>query len=264
MLSIVIIEYNSISDVKDCIKTVKDYCSDIEYEIIISSNSCYPEQQTEEVRASIENCNIHWVHNERNGGFAYGMNRGLEQAIGDYLVIMNPDVRLQSSLSGLVRFLKDNPEVGAVAPQILGNDGDIQDSCRSFVTPFRFAARQLNRIFTKKASILDSGFDYSQIQRVDCVIGAFIMITRQVYEDVGGLDESYFMYAEDIDFCTRIRKSGYEVVYDPSVKIIYEGSRSARKDKRFARIFIQSHIKYWRKFGFFSISYPQYKKKVYF
>ena len=261
MISIVVIEYNSLDDIDRCITTIRQRCAGMEYEIIVSSNSCYPkEKQDEIVRAMAD---VRWCFNERNGGFAYGMNRGLEQATGDYLVIMNPDVKLQSSLNRLVTFLKDNPEVGAVAPQIVGNDGNVQDSCRSFVTPFRFAARQLNRIFTKKASILDSGFDYSQIQRVDCVIGAFIMITRQVYEDVGGLDESYFMYAEDIDFCTRIRESGYEVVYDPTVKIIYEGSRSARKDKRFARIFIQSHIKYWRKFGFFSMNYPKYEKKVY-
>ncbi len=246
MISLIVIEYHSLDDIKACIKAVKATCSDTE--LIVSSNSCYSKEKQEEILRAMPEAR--WSFNEQNGGFAYGMNQGLKIAKGDYLAIMNPDVKLQGSLSVLSRFLAEHSEVGAVAPQFVGYDGEIQDSCRSFVTPWRFFTRQIRRVFTRKVSVINSDFDYSKTQTVNCVIGAFIMVKREVYDKVGGLDDAYFMYAEDIDWCTRIWQAGYQVVYCPQVCMKYEGSRRARTDKKFAKIFILSHMKYWKKFGF--------------
>lgn len=256
MISIVIIEYNSLDDIQKCIKSIKQRCSDIDFEIIVSSNSCYPFDKQEEILRELTD--VRWCFNERNGGFAYGMNQGLKKAIGDYLVIMNPDVIIKGSLSVLTDFLKSHKEVGAIAPLIVGHNGEIQDSCRRFVTPWRFIKRQLRRKLTHEVSVRSEKFDYSKTQTVDCVIGAFIMVTREVYQRVGGLDDKYFMYAEDIDWCTRIWKAGYKVVYCPKVKVEYEGSRNARNNIKYAKIFIKSHIKYWKKHGFL-FGYPKNK-----
>lgn len=248
MISIVVIEYNSLDDIDKCVATIKQRCTGMEYEIIVSSNSCYPkEKQDELVRAMAD---VRWCFNERNGGFGYGMNQGLKNASGDYLVVMNPDVILKGNLLVLADFLKSHKAAGAVAPQIVGHDGSVQDSCRKFVTPWRFFARQLRRKLTGNELVKNERFDYSRIQTADWVSGAFIMVKREVYETVGGFDEGYFMYYEDVDWCTRIWKAGYQVVYCPKMRIEYEGSRSARRNKKYAKIFMQSQLRYWKKFGF--------------
>ena len=260
MISIVIIEYNSLDDIDRCITTIKQRCADVEYEIIVSSNSCYPRKKQEQILR--DTSDVQWCFNKENGGFGYGMNQGLKNATGDYLVVMNPDVILKGNLQVLVDFLNSHKEVGAIAPQILGHDGTVQDSCRRFVTPWRFLVRQIRRIVTGNELVKNEKYDYSRIQTTDWVSGAFIMIKREVYEMIGGFDEAFFMYYEDVDWCTRIWKAGYQVVYYPKVQVEYEGSRSARKDKKYARIFLQSQMKYWKKTGFL-FGYPKYKQ-VYF
>lgn len=260
MISIVVIEYNSLNDIGRCIDAIKQRCADVEYEIIVSSNSCYPRDKQEIILRDMPD--VRWCFNEKNGGFGYGMNQGLRIATGDYLVVMNPDVILKGSLQVLVDFLDSHMEVGAIAPQILGHDGTIQDSCRRFVTPWRFFVRQLRRKLTGNELVKNEKYDYSRTQTADWVSGAFIMVTRKVYEEIGGFDDGYFMYCEDVDWCTRIWKAGYQVVYCPKMQIEYEGSRNARRDKRYAIIFLQSHMRYWKKTGFL-FGYPKYKQ-VYF
>lgn len=260
MISIVVIEYHSIDDIVKCIEAIKHSSIDSNYEIIVSSNSCYPKEKQDEILKNHQG--VSWVFNEKNGGFAYGMNQGLCHAKGDFLVIMNPDVIIEGSLSVLTDFLKSHKDVGAIAPQIVGHDGVIQDSCRRFVTPWRFLKRQIRRKFTQEISVRSEKFDYSKTQTVDCVIGAFIMVTREAYKKVGGLDDSFFMYAEDIDWCTRFWKAGYKVVYCPKLKVEYEGSRNARNNIKYAKIFINSHIKYWKKHGFL-FGYPKHANSFY-
>ena len=255
MISIIIIEYNSLDEIKKCIDKIRNNSKDFDYEIIVSSNSCYSKEKQKEIATGMPYAR--WTFNEKNGGFGYGMNQGLKISKGEYLVIMNPDVAINSSIHVLAEFLSEHKNVGAVAPQIVGHNGEIQDSCRKFVTPIRFITRQVKRLITKQISVRNKKFDYTKTQTVDCVIGAFIMVKRDVYEKVGGLDDNYFMYAEDIDWCTRIWQNGYQVVYCPKTQVEYEGSRNARTKGKYAKIFIESHIKYWKKFGFVW-GYPDY------
>jgi len=255
-LSVVIVEYHSIQEIRKCVEALKEHLN-VSYEIIVSSNSCYSSEQRKQADTS-EN-GVHWIFNEHNGGFAYAMNEGLKVAKGQYLVIMNSDCILQSNIGEMISFMDVHQEVGAIAPMMIDNDGNIQDTARSYVSLPRYVWRQTKRVIGHKASILDTKIDYNSIQTVDWVIGAFIMVSRQAYQATDGLDERYFMYAEDIDWCTRIRQKGFEVVYFPKVVITYKGSRRARKNSKYACIFINSHIKYWKKFGFF-YGYPSRKK----
>lgn len=225
-------------------------------EILVSSNSCYDEQERREIKKL--GGSVHWIFNARNGGFAYAMNEGLKVATGDYLVIMNSDCLLTSDLQCMIDFLRRHPEVGAIAPQMRDAEGNIQDTARPYVSLSRFFVRQLKRLRGHRESVLDN-MDYSRVQTVDWLIGAFIMVSRKAYELTGGLDDQLFMYAEDLDWCTRIRQQGLEVVYYPKVVVTYKGTRRARVQWKYARIFIQSHLAYWRKFGFFS-GYPLRKE----
>lgn len=260
LLSIVIVEYRSIDEIDTCVRNIEANM-DVPYEVIVSSNSCYTEEEKKAI--NISNSNVRWIYNAENGGFAYAMNEGLKVAKGDYLVIMNSDCIINSGLSEMMSFMETHPEVGALGPQMRDAEGNIQDTARPYVTPYRFFKRQLIRVIGRKVSILNKNMDYSKVQTVDWVIGAFIMVSRSAYEKVGGLDHvSFFMYAEDIDWCTRIHIEGFEVVYFPKVIITYKGTRRARTTMKYAKIFIKSHLAYWRKYGFI-YGYPKRKEIVF-
>lgn len=259
-VSFVIVEFNTIEDIDWCIDSISQLLVNFPFEIIISSNSQYSTYQQKEILEKFPQCI--WCFNERNGGFAYAMNRGLRKATGDYLVIMNPDCKIKFGIKKMVSFLQKHPQVGAIAPQIVDEEGNLQDTCREYVSLPSFAYRQLMRVITHKESILNPFFDYQKIQTVDWVIGAFIMVSRKAYERTNGLSEDYFMYAEDLDWCTRIRKAGFEVVYYPKAVVEYKGTRSARKSKKYAKIFLKSHLTYWKKFGFL-FGYPKRKEMIF-
>lgn len=243
MISIIVIEYHSLEEIGCFLHSVRN-CVDGECEIIISSNSQYNAMEQTNIKADY--CEARWTFNERNGGFAYGMNEGLRIAKGDVMAVMNPDVKLKSSLDPMVNFLHNNKKVGLIAPKIVDEDGIIQDSFRHFMTPWGFFLRQLGWIKDKGELHVK---DFKEPVKGDWVIGAFMMCRRDFYEKVGGLSDDYFMYCEDMDWCKRAHKAGYDVVYFPETIIEYKGTRSARKSWKYAKIHIKSLLTYWRKYG---------------
>ncbi len=248
LLSFIIVEYHSIDEIIHCVASIKKHLK-IPSEIIVSSNSCYKKQRQKEIEQTLSN--VHWLFNKQNGGFAYAMNEGLKVAQGEYLIIMNSDCTFISDINNMIDFMDKHPEIGAIAPQMRDEEGNIQDTARPYVTLPRYLWRQIKRTIGNKTCILDKDMNYHQTQTVDWLIGAFIMVSRDAYKTTQGLDSNFFMYAEDLDWCTRIREAGFEIVYFPKTVIIYKGTRRARKNLKFAWIFILSHIKYWKKFGFF-------------
>ena len=258
-LSIVIVEYKSIDEIQNCVVSLGKYLR-LPYEVIVSSNSCYTKEQKESICQTADN--VQWLFNERNGGFAYAMNEGLKVAKGDYLVIMNSDCTPKTDFCGMIDFMDKYPDIGAIAPRMQDVDGRLQDTARPYVSVPRFVWRQVKRTIGHKDVILARKMDYGRVQTVDWLIGAFIMVSRRAYELTGGLDENYFMYAEDLDWCTRIRQQGLEVVYYPRAIVTYKGTRRARSDANYAKIFIKSHMAYWKKFGYF-FGYPKRKVMVF-
>ena len=259
VLSIVIVEYNSISEIEECVSALKSHIH-MPYEIIVSSNSCYDQQQKAQI--DLDDEHVKWLFNADNNGFAYAMNEGMKAAEGQYLVIMNSDCTMISDLDPMIAFMDEHSDIGAIGPKMVDNEGNIQDTARPYVTVPRYIWRQVKRVIGHQSSILSRRMDYTVTQTVDWLIGAFIMVSRQAYEATQGLDDRYFMYAEDLDWCTRIRQQGFEVVYFPQTVLIYKGTRRARNNSKYARIFIDSHIKYWKKFGFF-FGHPARKKKTF-
>lgn len=280
MLSFIIVEYHSPNEIRQCITALAQQLTQ-PFEVIVSSNSCYSEAEraallsspsssfvasvpegSPEGSSSSPSPSVRWLFNDRNGGFAYAMNRGLQQAQGEYLVIMNSDCLLRTPLTAMTDFLRRHPEVGAIAPQMQDQKGHIQDTARPYVSLSSYLRRQFRRVVLRDRRLLNPQMDYSRVQTVDWLIGAFIMVSRRAYELTGGLDDRLFMYAEDLDWCTRIRQAGLEVVYYPRALITYKGTRRARTNLRYARIFVRSHVLYWRKFGFFW-GYPKRQECYY-
>lgn len=239
MKSFIIIEYHSLDDV--CKFNKSGIYEDSE--IIVSSNSLYSKEKRAELQ--IQFPDLRWVFNDKNGGFAYGMNEGLKVAIGDVLVIMNPDVKLKTSLDPMADYLLKHPEVGIIAPKIVDDEGVIQDSFRHFITPWGFLMRHINRLLHNSRLNVR---DFKHPVKGDWVIGAFMMCRRDFYEKIGGLSDDYFMYCEDMDWCKRAHQAGYDVVYFPETIIEYKGTRSARKSKKYTKIFIRSLFTYWKKY----------------
>lgn len=243
MISIVIIEYHSLDEIEGIYNSIKENIEET-YELIISSNSLYSMEEQDSVRSKYPfAC---WVFNNRNGGFAYGMNEGLKVAKGDILVVMNPDVKFKSSLSPMIDYLKSNIDVGIIAPKIIDENGVIQDSFRHYITPIGFILRHIDRI--RNSSKLHVK-NFLEPVSGDWVIGAFMMCRRDFFEKVGGLSDDYFMYCEDMDWCKRAHLASYKVIYYPGTTIEYKGTRSARKSWKYTKIFLNSLITYWRKYG---------------
>lgn len=242
-LSFVIVEYYSVEDILDCYSSIKSCeLSTMCTEVIVSSNSDYTLKKQQELRTKYSQ--LRWLFNEKNGGFAYAMNRGLKECVGDVLIVMNPDVRLKYGIDGMVSYLHNQKNVGLIAPMICNKRNEIQDSFRSFITPLNFLERHLRRL----AGLGEFPPSSSPIV-VDWVCGAFMMMSRASYRVVDGLDEGYFLYCEDMDLCKRMYLHGYNVVYYPLALVEYEGTRSARKSLKYACVFLKSLFKYWGKFG---------------
>lgn len=179
-LSFVIVEYYSIDEILLCQDAIsRNIPREVLYEVIVSSNSVYSKIKQEELVRDYSM--LKWIFNEQNGGFAYAMNQGLKVASGDVLVIMNPDVKLGKGVDRMYAYLMQNDSIGVIAPQIKNVQGVIQDSFRRFITPMNFVCRHLHRMLGMERVEIALN-----IQSVDWVIGAFMMIPRQAYEVVGG------------------------------------------------------------------------------
>lgn len=254
-LSFIVVEYHALPEVRKFVDSLRETVSDLVYEIIVSSNSAY---STAEQGAVIETFpEVKWVFNQRNLGFAGAVNAGLLQASGNCVVITNSDVILRNSrLSSAYQYLMSNPDIGVIGPKIVDPEGRIQDCCRRFMTPQRFAARFLKRVLLQRDIVLRSGFDYDRIQPVDWVVGGFMMVKRDAIQKVGPMDDGYFLYVEDMDWCRRFWKHGYKVMYFPELLVEYKISKKSTSPLvlkgspgRYSLYHIKSYLRFLRKHG---------------
>ena len=240
--SFIIIEYHSINDIEKCINSIDALNLNFEHEIIISSNSQYDNHKQRELLIKFPK--IIWSFNTKNNGFAYGMNRGIAKSKGDFVILQNPDTRIISGdFIEMFNFIRKN-NVGVLGPKIINNDMVVQDSCRSFLTPVRLLKRLFFRYFFKKQNILYKKFDYKKIQKVDWVIGGFMVIPKSTINQIEGLNEKYFMYVEDMAYCLSAWENNLKVVYYPEILICYEGDRKSAGSSIFSlNNYTKIHIK---------------------
>jgi hypothetical protein len=175
---------------------------------------------------------VHVIANDENRGYTGGNNQGIEAATGEYLLILNPDTEvIDDALLRLVKYAQQHPDVGLIGPQLLNPNGTVQSSKWRFpnlVTLFlestwlqKFAPRRLLRHYYAQ------DLSDNHTHKVDWVTGAAMLVRREVVEQVGGLDENFFMYSEELDWCRRIKASGWQIVYYPKARLIhYEGKSS--------------------------------------
>jgi GT2 family glycosyltransferase len=182
------------------------------------------------------------IQNKKNLGFAAGNNPGIKRARGRYVLLLNTDTEVPSeTLRTMIRFMDENPEAGAATCKVVLPNGDLDWAChRGFPTPwvaFTYISK-LEKLFPKTRLFGEyhQGYkDPNTIHEVNCIVGAFFMVRCEVIKEVGLLDEDYFMYGEDIDWCFRIRQAGWKIMFNPTVSILHKKKQSGRANSHDVR-----------------------------
>ncbi|MBN8654311.1 MAG: glycosyltransferase [Anaerolineae bacterium] len=180
---------------------------------------------------------LHFLRNERPLGFAENHNRAFELAHGDYFAILNPDLIFEKPVfESLISSLQTH-NADLIAPQIVDETGVVQDSFRTLPTPFELIRRRLPG-YSFKPYLPDS----DGIVHPDWIAGMFWLMPTKTYRDLGGMDKKFFLYLEDVDFCTRARLQGMKLLVDSNIQIIHEARRSSRKSLKYLFLHLQSAV----------------------
>jgi len=238
-LSIIIVSWNVREDLVRCLRSIEENQPRAEFEIIVVDNAS-SDGTIDNIKSNFPGVTI--IANKENRGFATGNNQGIKKSRGQYLLFLNPDTIVHPlSLDVLMNFMDGNSKAGACGPKLLNEDGMTQPSTRRFPTfrgaLYRHTAFRFLRIFRSEyEKLLMKDFDYDREMDVDEVTGAALMVRRSVIDRVGCMDESFFMYYEEVDLCYRIKQAGWRIVFVPEAVITHSGGRSA------SQISVMNHI----------------------
>ena len=193
---------------------------------------------------------VHLVENHENVGFARANNQAIQRCTGKYVLLLNPDTLVTSgALQTLVDFLDTAPEAGAAGARILNPDGSLQIASHPKPTLSRELWRLLHLdSLWPYAEYPKTKWDKHQVQEVDVLIGACLLLRKDVLDQVGFLDEDYFMYSEEVDLCYRIQSAGWQLFWVPQADVVHFGGQSTQQvpTEMFLNLY-HSKIKYFRK-----------------
>lgn len=253
-LSIIIVNFNVKAFLQNCLLSVRKALEKIPSEIIVVDNAS-DDGSVEIIKKNFLDVKI--IELSENLGFSKANNIGLKIAKGEYICLLNPDTIVEEdTLNTMIRFMESHPEAGMAGCKILNPDGTFQLACRrSFPTPWVAFTKifGLSALFPKSKLFARYNLTYldeNQTYEVDAISGSFMFLRKDVYEKVGGLDESFFMYGEDLDWCFRIKKAGFKIYYVHSTKIIHFKGESTKRSnidevKHFynaMRLFVRKHF----------------------
>jgi N-acetylglucosaminyl-diphospho-decaprenol L-rhamnosyltransferase len=225
VVDVVIVSYNSRDRLRACVEPLLAAPST---NVIVVDNAS-PDASLEAVR----DLPLTAIQLPHNGGFAHGVNAGWRAGSSPYVLLLNPDARIDgSSIEALVLALEQDSGLGAAAPRIVDEDGSLDYSQRRFPRLRSTYARAffLHRLFPSAPwtdELVRDEEAYARRGSPDWVSGACVLLRRQALEELDGLDEGFFMYGEDIDLCRRLRAAGYELLYEPAALVHHEGGASA-------------------------------------
>ncbi len=192
------------------------------------------------------------IENAENVGFARANNQGIREATGRYVLLLNPDtVAHPGALEALVAFMDAHPEAGACGARLLNSDGSLQPACHPMLTPGREFWRLLflERLWPR-ATYPIARWDTVTPRRVEVIKGACLLLRRDALDQVGVLDDSYFMYTEEVDLCYRLIQADWELWYVPAAVVTHYGEASSRQvaEAMYLQLY-RSKIQFYRKFG---------------
>ena len=249
-LSIVIVNYNVKYYLEQCLDSVLKSIQNIDTEIFVVDNHS-SDGSLEYLIPKFPA--VHFIDNQENVGFSRANNQAIEQASGEYVLLLNPDTVLgENTLTNVCRFMDENKQVGAVGVKMLDGYGHfLPESKRGFPSPWNSFTKMSGLAKLFPHSKVFGGYhlrylDENQIHEVEVLAGAFMMLRKKTLEKSGSLDNHFFMYGEDIDLSYRINQAGYSNFYFPEPIIHYKGE-STKKDIRYVKHFYEAMLIFFKK-----------------
>jgi len=241
-LSVVIVSYNVRPFLTACLDSVQHALNGIESEVFVVDN--HSDDDSVEVVAR-DYPWVHLINNKENVGFSKANNIAIRQAKGQYILLLNPDtVVADDTLRGVIGFMDEHPEAGGAGVRMHNGDGTLApESRRAIPTPFVAAKKMLG--FTKRYYM--SYLSWNEPAQIEVVSGAFMLLRRKAIDQVGLLDEDFFMYGEDIDMSYRLLKGGWQNWYLPFDIVHYKGQSTSKSDFRYVHVFYQAMLIFFRK-----------------
>ncbi len=243
-ISFILVNWNTRDLTLQCIRSIVDDCRESAFEIIVADNA-----SSDGSANAIETTypNVRLLRNSENLGFARGNNEAIKSAMGDFVCLINTDVVIRPGcLPELLRYLRNHPDAGLIAPRVLNADGSVQITVAKEITLFNTLMRAffLDNLFPSL-----TGYSQRRTEPVDTVMGCFWLIRLSVIRQIGLLDDAFFFYGEDRDYCRRIREAHWKIIYHPEASIYhFSGSSSKGSPYRYSLLLEKSRILYWKKY----------------
>jgi GT2 family glycosyltransferase len=247
-ISILIVNYKSEKFLVPCLSSIRFNRDNINYEGIIIDNG-----SDSDIQKLIQKFPLFkLIKNDKNFGFSFAVNQGIKSSNGKYIFLLNPDTVIgNQSITKLIAFLDENPDVGIVGVKVFDKDGKtVQLSCRSFpsfntVLFNRYSL--MTKLFPKNkwsVKYLLANWDHSYLREVDWVSGCCMVLRREMLNQIGLLDTRFFMYNEDVDICLRAKKNQWRVFYFPEFDVKHHIGGSSNLLKK--QMIIERHRSIWR------------------
>lgn len=232
-LTIIIVNYNSTDYLERCLKSILKETRADDYRIAVIDNASDQQDFSRLERLSDR---VQFILNSRNVGFAAACNQGIRAFPASYYLFLNPDCVIEeSAIDQTLEFLASRSTAGIVGCRVENPDGSLQPACRRRIphpSSAFFRLSGLSRLFPRSRRVSAYNMTYEnsdQIHEVEAVSGSFLMFRREVLDDIQGMDEDFFLYGEDLDFCYRAFLKGWKIFYYPHARVVhYKGKSSAR------------------------------------
>lgn len=242
VLSLSVVSHGQAELVEALLNDLRQYAGNVAIEVLLTVNV------PEVLPASLSDLpfSLKTIFNSSPLGFGENHNRAFSQAQGVFFGVINPDIRLNSAVFPVLLEALQDAGVGVVAPLVVNNQGDIEDSARVFPSPLKILCKALGRCRGRDYEIKDACI------LPDWVGGMFMLFRSEVYRQTGGFNEKFFLYYEDVDLCARLWLQGLNVMLVPQVRVTHDARRSSHKRLRYLRLHLGSMAKffisptYWR------------------
>lgn len=231
-LSVVIVNYQTFELTKNTVNSILEYDYPFSYEILVVDNASGDDSLARLKEYFTDN--VTFIASDENNGFASGNNQALRIAEGKYVLLLNSDtVVWENTLEKIYDYMEKHTDVGAAGCRVLLENGELDKACKR---SFPNAKNSFFKLFHIPTNSKDDNYNLTdlpdgEVYEIDCLTGAFMFIRSQTLDEVGFLDETFFMYGEDIDMCYRIKEAGWKIVYYGKSTITHFKGASSKKQK---------------------------------
>lgn len=248
-VSISVVSHGQIHLITDLLSDIATHCTALPLEVILTLNL------PEVLPFMLDKFAfpIHVIRNGQSLGFGANHNQAFKHATGRYFCVINPDIRFSMNPFRVLIAYLESAQLGIVAPVVLNEQGGVEDSARHFPTPLKILCKAFGKCKGSDYVICDTTIT------PDWVGGMFMLFRHAVFQQLGGFNERYFLYYEDVDLCARLRLQGYEVMLVPHAQVVHHAQRSSHRNLRYLRWHLQSMLRFFLSSSFWQWQYQKLK-----